>query len=452
MTYDAVEERRNVFLIFATFVANLYLVAFGLDAIVTFFDTIFPSGDAPGPLREILTGVVVVGTFLVMPLLLLFVPHIPRRIFLPLMAFIFWAGLGAPPLPSMSDTPAAILGFAVAQVAFALYGFWMTSVMMDGPPWLMASRLPRKRFLVLRTVAAVLSLLLFIVVASPLFMVASVAAYLQIESKGYVSFAEEGVDLQETVLDNGTQKVRLIAMMHIGEPQFYRQLFGTFPAGSLVLSEGVSDRENRLAGNFSYQRVAEALGLARQPQLSEVTGAAVEEGDAPVPPASEKDATPAQPPQQPQAAKTTPDVVRADMDLSELSETSIRILMKTGELYASTSFNQAFSRYVEMNSAFTDEEFELFLREIVDKRNAHVLAEFDKRRADYDVIIIPWGGLHMPGLEEALIDRGFKIVSQEKRQVLKYQTIIDRVSKKSASSAKVDPQIQVTRVAIVAAN
>lgn len=436
ITHDAVEERRNFFLIFAAFIANVYLFAFGLDAGLSLADEVLQTAgsNALTMPREIVAGIVSLASFVVMPLLLLFVPHIPRRIFLPLVIFALWVGFGAPPLMLVAHST-VILGLAVAQVALALYAFWMTSRMMDGTPWLRASLLPRKSFLVLRTIAAIVSAFLFLAIAMPILMIGGVAGYLETQSKGYVDFTGEGVDLQETVLENGTQKVRLIAMMHIGEPQFYRDLFSTFPAGSLVLSEGVSDRENRLAGNFSYQRVAETLGLSRQPQLS-AAGAVVEEGSAPqaTTPQQQADPQTAEPVEQPlaPAAKTTPEVVRADIDVSELSDVTVRILTKVGELYASDSLGQALTRYMEMTSTFTEEDFKVFFGDVVDKRNAHVLAEFDKRRANYDTIIIPWGGLHMPGLEQALIDRGFKIVSQEKRQIVKYQTIVDRMNKPQA--------------------
>jgi len=49
------------------------------------------------------------------------------------------------------------------------------------------------------------------------------------------------------------------------------------------------------------------------------------------------------------------------------------------------------------------------MEDLVDKRNAKVLAEFDKRLDRYDTVVVPWGALHMPKLERSLKDRGFKI-------------------------------------------
>jgi hypothetical protein len=295
-----------------------------------------------------------------------------------------------------------------------------------------------------RTIAAVVSLLLFLTVGLGVLMIAGVAAYMETESKGYVDFTSEGISLKETVLEKDGQKVRLIAMMHIGEPQFYRSLFASFEPGSLVLSEGVSDKQNRLSGSFSYRRVAEALGLERQPQLDEVTDEVVEEPSAssdqaaPQQPAQEvpaQQADPAPPPPPVPAANSRPDIVRADVDLSELSETTIRILMAIGELYASDSLGEAASRYFAMTSNFTEDDFRIFVDEIVNKRNARVLDEFDQRRSAYTTIIIPWGGLHMPGLEAALVERGFHISSQQQREVLRYETIGRRFSQPQVTAS-----------------
>jgi hypothetical protein len=56
-----------------------------------------------------------------------------------------------------------------------------------------------------------------------------------------------------------------------------------------------------------------------------------------------------------------------------------------------------------------------------------VLDEFDKRSGEYDSIIIPWGAQHMPGIEAALLQRGYRIQAQRMLPVARYQTIIDRL-------------------------
>jgi hypothetical protein len=71
----------------------------------------------------------------------------------------------------------------------------------------------------------------------------------------------------------------------------------------------------------------------------------------------------------------------------------------------------------------------VFTRELIDKRNAHVLAIFDEKAGDYTTIVIPWGALHMPGLEAGLKERGYRVESERTRPVVRFGTIVGSLVK-----------------------
>ena len=115
--------------------------------------------------------------------------------------------------------------------------------------------------------------------------------------------------------------------------------------------------------------------------------------------------------------------MRADVDVSEFSETTLRFIRAAGEVYASPTFGEALRRLVAVSGQFTEQEVAEVLHDIVDIRNERVMAEFDKRIGAFDVVFIPWGAQHMPGLADALFERGFRVHSQRMIKVARYSTI-----------------------------
>jgi hypothetical protein len=128
---------------------------------------------------------------------------------------------------------------------------------------------------------------------------------------------------------------------------------------------------------------------------------------------------------EPPAIKDRPDVVRADVDVSELSEPTVRFIRTVGEVYGSKNFSEALKRLSAVGNEFTDDQIKAVMEELIHKRNDKALAALDKRLADYNTVFIPWGGQHMPDFEAALKDRGFRIESQRMLPLARYQTILN---------------------------
>ncbi len=422
-------ERRGTFLVLVTWLANIYLVAFGVDGGVSLADELLKlAGASPhGDIREIVAGIVALAS-LWMLLVSIFVPQLPKYILLPLIFFEVWVSFGAPPLTFTDSSTSFAL--SAAQVALLAIMLVINKFVMGG--WLLnAQLLPHKSRLVLRTIISLVVVGLVMPVIGIGLLLYAFGSMVEKQTGGYLQFTSTGIEVRETILRKGNKSVRLIGMVHVGEPSFYEALNNSFPPEGLVLAEGVTDREGKLAGSFSYKGLAEVLGLKVQPQFGHPV-------DAPAPSAKPKPVA-----VKPDAAKPSPAATRepisipatpghpriiyADADVSDFSPTTIRFLGKVGELYGSSSFSELLSRLNDIGKEFTDEDLKGVLDDILNKRNTRVLAEFDKRIGEYNTIVVPWGAQHMPGLEAALRERGFSIESQRMLAIARYQTIIDRL-------------------------
>ena len=265
---------RHPVLVFFTGLADLFLIAFALDATLSVLDDAMRlSGLGSGlqDARNFVAGGVALGALL-MAFVLLFVPQLPRLVLLPSIAYALWCAMGAPPL-MVSDETGPIL--SVLQLAVALGSF--VGVNMYGGRWLLFPyQLPARGHMLTRTLVALAIVFLVLPTLAVTFVLSAFTHQLETMSDRYVQFNASGIDVQETTLTKGDQTVYLVGMMHIGEPSAYNALFSSFPADALVMPEGVSDKENLLAGKFSYRRLARLLGLEQQPDV-----AAVENGTAP---------------------------------------------------------------------------------------------------------------------------------------------------------------------------
>ncbi len=60
------------------------------------------------------------------------------------------------------------------------------------------------------------------------------------------------------------------------------------------------------------------------------------------------------------------------------------------------------------------------MTDILTNRNAHLANEIRSALDDYDVVIVPWGALHMPEIEDTLESWGFQKTREIDRPVVKF--------------------------------
>ncbi len=413
--------RRSIVLHAAVWFANFYLIVFAIDAVVSVVDRVsgfVPLGDfaATHPAQYAVRlglATVLIAASAVMPFVLLFLPQLPKLPFAELIA-CFAVGSARAALQHAGPDPAGpwmdIAEVAAVAVAFLAIerrtGMWL----------LRAARLPRKRRLVARTVVAALVTAVVVPLALTAMVVAAFVVAVERQTGGYLDVTPAGIELRESVMVKDGRTVHLIAMLHFGEHDFYGALADGMPPGSLVLAEGITDRDRRLRGFPSTSRIASALGLTQQPSARTLAPGAV---------TRPLDPGPVPGPSQAPAAGSRSELVDADIDAAELSDDAVALLHDLGQLYASRSIGEAWRWWrEELRGGRTVKVFET---ELIDKRNARVLARFDDAAPSYTNVVIPWGAMHMPALQAALEQRGYRLETQRRHTAVRFAAIADRL-------------------------
>ncbi len=403
-TVDAMPLRRSWFLVVAILIADGWLYATGLDGTLSIVDDLLKVyGDS-----SVLTGFrqtvafTVIGLLPVVLLLMILVPPMPRRIFIPAFLCTIWANFIIWPLTPGAGPLASLPVAAMQVVVFLLTIFWIYR--RTGRFSLMASDLPVKKHLIRRVFLGFLTTVVSLAIAFVFLIGIGLRDKIEAETGGYLTFSRAGVSVTEKTLAKGDKSVRLIGMVHIGDDDFYKNLFASFPPDSLVLAEGVSDRTGRMTGSMTYDGVARVLGLSSQ---VEVQSQWIEK--------SVRDMQ-ADPTDVPRRAP----IMSGDIDMSDFSDLTIGFLRDTAEVYGAPNMSKAYERMVVMNERYTEEQASAAFTEVIEKRNTHVLNTLDEQIKTRDSIVIPWGAQHMPGLEKGLLTRGFKITAEQTRLVISF--------------------------------
>jgi hypothetical protein len=205
-------------------------------------------------------------------------------------------------------------------------------------------------------------------------------------SDGFVSLRPSGLVVQaRKYVRNDGKTIQLVPMAHIGQGAFYHDVLQSFGTNSVVLMEGVSDRNNLLTNRITYKRVAASLGLTEQQR--EFKPAAGE-------------------------------WVRADVDVEQFSPETIAFLNLTMRLYMKGVNLESVLPLVEYRPApgFEQRLFDDLLR----KRNRHLLDEIQARLPESGDIIVPWGAAHMPEIARSIQKYGFHLQESQEHHVIRF--------------------------------
>jgi hypothetical protein len=307
-------ERRSLFLRLTTWLANGYLVAFAADAMLSVVDDGLRAMSMGGPALHSLRGSVALAVELasaLMPFVLLFVPQLPKRLFLAPIAFTLVFSFGTFGLPVPVEW-LSVVQLVIATVTFGPHPRRHRPLAAIGRH--AARKHPSRRAHGVRDVVTIVTLPLVAAGVAVLLLV----GVLETQTAGYLDVTPTGIDVRERVLTKDGRTVVLKAMAHYGEDDFYRTLFDGLPPKSVVLAEGLTDREKRLRGFPSATGMAKMLGLTQQPGMGSIRDHGKET------PSAESRVAPANP----------PDIVRADVDAADLPGDTIGLLQDLADLYS----------------------------------------------------------------------------------------------------------------------
>jgi len=396
--------------------ANLFLIMFLADGGFSLVDELVPLVSplvSFTPLRSLLAETVIVMA-LVLYLCLGIDRRLPKRILLPQILFVLFCPFSVWIFPSL----AGIRSYGVIAAAIqVLLGMLPLCYFRKGaarcltmPPEMFAAPFFRlKNTLIFG--AANLFLAPFALILLILF---AANAYMTELTSGFMKFDHGGLRMAERVYKRDDRTIRLAAMIHVGNKEFYDELAGSIAPGRIiVLAEGVSDDENLLASSIDYGKLADFLGLASQKEMSfrgRLIGAEELES--------------------PRAGDEKPagevDILRADVDISDFRPPTILFLNALGKhLQESDSLAEGF---LSLNSwgkkSLTPEMFELIIDDILHRRSMEVVRYLEIALDRYDTVVIPWGALHMKEIEAEVLKLGFTLQEERERVSIDFRKMI----------------------------
>lgn len=327
--------------------------------------------------------------------------HLVKSIFVPLLAYLLWRLLDFWPLESFAGSYYSLYA-ACGQLLVGLLALESIRRKNGGSPLLTLSQFEGPGFSWGNFLRFSLASLLLVPLVLLVFGYAATSSLIEEYTAGFVRLKPNGLYMIEKIYAQDDKQIRLAGMIHMGREDYYADLAESFSAGdTLLLAEGVSDEQGLLKGKFSYGKLADLLGLDSQESLR-FPGRLIEEESLDLPLSAEVG---------------TPDILRADIDLQEFDPRSIDVLNAIGTyLLNSNSLSSGyleFSQWAEQN--MTPETNQVLMDDLVLKRNQAVLSYLPKGLQKYRTILIPWGALHMPGIEAAVRDRGFTLSESQER-------------------------------------
>jgi len=393
---------------------NLYIVLFLMDAGLSLADEVLSMLATPWPglsgIRNLVALLVIVLSMLVYPLMGID-RRLPKRILVPLTAYIFWCSMALWPLQGMiareSFGAMAAFGqiFIGGVVLITLRSFY-------GPRLLPVDHFQGPLFGWRNTLfftGVNLLLLPFLLVYV---LLAMAGAYLDQATAGFMRLSPIGVYAADRSYHRGIKTVRLAAMMHFGRKEYYQELVDSLPTEkTIILAEGVTDQDGMLKHRLSYWSLAGLVGLSSQESMR-LEGHPVE--------LDELGSVAG-----PERADGRADILRADTDVSRFDPGTVEFLNVLGRtLLGNKPLAQGVTEYrawvdTRQNSAW----FADVMADVLDRRNAVLIDSFQRSLKRYDTIIIPWGALHMPAIEDAVLGQRFVPGAAREQLVVDFRTL-----------------------------
>lgn len=313
-------------------------------------------------------------------------PRLRLGVFLPPLLLVTWIQLGAMPLPLW-------LGLAGTKAACGVLALFAGAALVHHArgrtgKWLFDDSCFEGQAVSSRRITGFAALVLLVLLPGTLlYAYLSVGALLNAFTGGYLRFDTTGLYAKDQTYARDAERIRLIATMHVAVPTFYRGVLDSIPEGSLTLAEGVTDREKLLTG-FDYGGAADVLGLSSQ---------------------SDEWAS----------WSRTHDVRTADIDVSDLSKPTIRLLQGMSRVMIKLGERDtvgALLAYAALSEL--DVEADQVLEDVLQTRNAHLLSAISAALEESDRLIVPWGAAHMKGVSEGVVDMGFEPIESREWRVL----------------------------------
>ena len=364
---------------------NLYLAVFLADAGISVLDELAFALSGHHLLAWVRSPVAMFAVLGGPPVYLLAVlfQRVPRAIFVPLALF--------PPVVMLVGLPLAYwLGwenYGLVQVTAAQASLAVVALALlrlrTGRLWMRAEDLPEPSFALGPTLRMVAFSLVLVIPGTTTAFVGLCERCLVRFTGGFVDVRWDGLWVVERRYVRAESTVRLVGMMHIGDQSAYEAIAASFDHPDvLILAEGVSDDQGLLGEHLPYEAVAQRTGLVSQQPF--------------------------------ETYRPGLHIRNADIDVSEMSESTLRYLRLTTQLAGEDGVNLAvLLELFTLSSEDPEADQEAFWNDVIDRRNAVLLEHLLDALHEAPVLAIPWGAAHLKGIEAELFDMGFELEAEQ---------------------------------------
>ncbi len=331
-------------------------------------------------------------------------PRIPRRLVAPLALFApGYVLLGMPLAYWRGWSDHGNLQFCLAQLALVV----LAGLLLHrrcGRPWFTESGLRGPLFSWRSSLGFSAATLLLVAPALGLCFLLLCERCMDRFTAGYVRLGPAGLDLKQNVFERDGQRVHLLGMIHIGEPDAYVDMLRRLPMeDATVLAEGVSDRELLLDSGLCYQELAEKVGLDAQQSFERYAWGL--------------------------------HIQQADVDVSDFSPDTVRMLNLVSQIQCAEVFDLHWLlAYLEASAEMDPAQTERFWHEVINMRNEHVAGRMRQELGTYRQVVIPWGAAHMPGLEVQVLAEGFELEETHHHRLIDFGRLLGFVASQVVSN------------------
>ena len=405
------------------FCVNVFWLAFLADGVLSVVDEmVSPQSEwyLLGFLRSLLAFLVLAASLFAAGMVVLS-PRVPKRVLVPLILFLWWAGPGlAFPLGSWK-APGLSVGLAVAQLFLgtAVWLLFRRSGQPGGCPFDVREGLA---FSWKHTLVAGPAIGFAALAFAALSVCFGLSAEIESLSGGYVRVRFDGIYLLERQFKSGVREVRLTGMMHIAEGDFYSDVLPKADPklSSVVLVEGVTDHQGLLDKSaLKYTRVARLLNVTSQDEsvfTEHVVNGLHEEKTRKTDRvnASAKSAKPAPDP-------AGIDFKHADVDVESFHPKTIAFLVAVMGIFQSENLRDVIKTLSDPDSPLSDAATQTqVMQDILHARNERLVSEIESSLKNYRRVIVPWGALHLEEIESWLRLHDFEQCGEVERKALSF--------------------------------
>jgi hypothetical protein len=330
---------------------------------------------------------------------------------LPLLGAI-WSGHALMPLPAIMSLHSVEYASGLLEIAATVLCL-LTLRLRTPPPNARASFLFTQadfthfRFSLPKTVVATLTHLTLLPVAYLAALAYGSVWMINKASAGFIQINQTGVFFQTRSYQLNNTSIHLLPTIHIANPAFYKRISAHLqnlnPQTTLVLPEGVTDRNNRLKNPLDYTHLAASTGLTPQPRSL--------------------------------PSKLSPHTLHVDADISDFAPEVQDALNRFTQGLAN-ALQQNLPAALNNLAALDAKAQELFWKDILENRNQRVLNGIDHATSSptpptlpnpLEHLIIPWGAAHMPGIERGLLQRQATPQSHQNIELIQWKKLADKL-------------------------